>query len=140
MLFDYRKKQDSPNPVEPHILVPEIQVILSHQGKGVKLWAMIDSGAATSLFHSSVAEALGIDLTSGVKQEFFGISGEPTFGYFHNVGLQIIGESKPLAFTAAFTDSPGVFALLGQADFFQAYKITFERYKERIEIKPKPNK
>jgi len=35
---------------------------------------------------------------------------------------------------AGFTDSPGVHAILGQADFFQHFKITFERYKERMEI------
>jgi hypothetical protein len=37
-----------------------------------------------------------------------------------------------------FTDSTSIPALLGQADSFKQYKITFERYKEQIEIKPAP--
>jgi hypothetical protein len=140
MQFDYRKKEISLNPAHPHILVPEIQILLSAGNKGVKLWALIDSGAATSLFHSSLATAMGIDLTSGLREDFFGISGEPVSGYFHNIRIQLIGANHFIEVAAAFTDSPGVFALLGQADFFQAYQVKFERYKERVEIKPAPKK
>ena len=57
--------------------------------------------------------------------------------YFHNVELQIVGSDNRLKLAVAFTESPGVAALLGQADFFQHHKITSEQYKERIEIKPR---
>lgn len=40
------------------------------------------------LIHGEVA--LGLDLTSGIKQEFFGISGHAVEAYFHLVKFQIV--------------------------------------------------
>ena len=52
------------------------------------------------------------------------------------MGLQVVGAPNAIKLAVGFTESPGVGALLGQADFFQHHQIKFERYKERIEINP----
>ncbi len=49
---------------------------------------------------------------------------------------QPLGARERMTIDVGFTDSPGVMALLGQQDFFEHYQITFERYKERLELKP----
>jgi hypothetical protein len=90
----------------------------------------------TYIFHAAIAQALGLDLKSGLRGEFFGVSGHTIEVFFHEVELQVVGASNFIKTAVAFSDSPGVGALLGQADFFQHHKITFERYKERIEISP----
>lgn len=54
---------------------------------------------------------------------------------YKKVQMQIPGFDKPFEALIGFTKSNGVSVLLGQADFFQRYKITFDRKKEAIEIK-----
>jgi hypothetical protein len=105
-----------------------IKVRLSYKDKIIQLDALIDSGADVSLFHASAAKALGIDLASGIKQEYFGVSGHKIEAYFHTVKFQIVGAPDVMELAVGFTESEGVSALLGQADIFQAYKISFERY------------
>ena len=95
----------------------------------------MDSGADASLFHSSIAEILGIKLEDGLEKEFFGISEKSIKVYFHKIKMQAPGFDMPFEALIGFTKSNGVGALLGQADFFQRYKITFDRKKESIEIK-----
>ncbi len=135
MQFSYQRVPGS-NPKAPWIPLPLLKVRLSHKNQSIKVNALVDSGANASIFHSSLAEALGLDLSSGLKQEFFGISGHGITAYFHLVKLQIVGSLDELELAVAFTESDGVGALLGQADFFQNYQIKFERYKEQMEIKP----
>ena len=135
MQLDYQKVPNPESPSAPWILLPLIKIRLSHNNNVVQLNALIDSGAQASVFHAVVAEKLGIDMKAGLKHEFFGISGHTIDAYFHTVRLQLVGSSDSLELAVAFTDSPGVGALLGQADFFQHHQIKFERYKERIEIK-----
>jgi len=52
------------------------------------------------------------------------------------VTIQVAGMREAIKIEVGFTDSPGVHAILGQADFFQHYAVKFERYKERIKINP----
>jgi len=139
MRFDYKKVAIPENPNAPWFPLPLIKVRLSYKDKIIQLDALIDSGADVSLFHASAAKALGIDLTSGIKQEYFGVSGHKIEAYFHTVKFQIVGTPYAMELAIGFTESEGVSALLGQADFFQAHQIKFERYKERIEISPAPN-
>jgi hypothetical protein len=78
-----------------------------------------------------------MDPETGVQKAFFGVSGKSEFAYFHPVQLQVVGLPDPIRIMAGFTDSAGVGAIVGQADFFQNYQVKFERFKERIEIKPR---
>jgi hypothetical protein len=137
MVFPYQKvKPADSKPTDPWVLLPLLKIRLSHSHETIQLDALIDSGANVSLFNVAVAQALGIDTEKGLKQEFFGISGDGIEAYFHTVRLQIVGAKDTIDLAVGFTHSPGVGALLGQADFFQHHRVKFERYKERIEIKP----
>jgi len=135
MKFDYRKVPGK-TPTAPWISRPIIPIRLSAGRRTVGLDALIDSGADSSVFHAQVAEVLGIDMKQGLQQTFFGATGEAASAYFHEVQLQVVGLADPIKILAGFTDSPGVGALLGQADFFQRFQVKFERYKDQIEIKP----
>ena len=136
MKFEYKKVPSSSHPADPWVIKPYLTIRLSAEGKTVQLDALIDSGAEASLFHSSVAKVFGFDLKAGLKKEYFGITGEPAICYFHPVQLQVVGLSHSIDLAVAFTEASSVGALLGQADFFQHFKITFERYKERMGITP----
>jgi hypothetical protein len=136
MQFPYKKVPSTDKPQAPWVPMPIIKIRLSNNERRIQLEALIDSGANVSLFHASVATALGIDLKTGLKSEFFGVSGHGIDVYFHEVDLQVVGSPTAIKLAVGFTESPGVGALLGQADFFQHHQIKFERYKERIEINP----
>jgi len=136
MKFDYLKQPNFLNPQKPWISRPFIPVRLSYKDKHLDVYALIDSGADVSIFHSSIAKELGIDFILGRKEKFFGISGEAIDVYFHKLRLQIIGSPESIELEVGFTDSKGVSAILGQAGFFENYHIKFERDKERIEIMP----
>jgi hypothetical protein len=60
MKFDYLKQPNFNDPQKPWISRPMIPVRLFHQGKHVDVYALVDSGADTSLFHASLATTLGI--------------------------------------------------------------------------------
>ena len=136
MKFDYLKQPNLLNPRRPWISRPLIPIRLIYQEKHVDVYALIDSGADATLFHSSIAKTLGIDTEIGRKEEYFGISGEGIDVYFHKIQLQITGSLEVNELEAGFTDSKGVAAILGQAGFFENYHIEFERDKERVEIVP----
>jgi hypothetical protein len=140
MQFEYKKVANLENPNAPWFPLPLIKVRLSHKDKIIQLDALIDSGADVSLFHASAAKALDIDLKSGIKQEYFGVSGHKIEAYFHTVKFQITDAPDAIDLAIGFTESEGVSALLGQADFFQAHHIKFERFRERIETNPAPKK
>lgn len=135
MKLSYKKVPSSNNPNDPWIPRPIIRIELFSGKQHQKIDALLDSGADASLFHSSIADLLGIKLTDGLEKEFFGISEKSIKVYFHKIQMQITGFDKPFDALVGFTKSDGVAALLGQADFFENYKITFDRKKEIIEIK-----
>jgi hypothetical protein len=98
--------------------------------------ALLDSGADISLSSGSLAKTLGLDTEIGRIGHVQGIAGEPVTAYFYPVTLQVPGGLESINVEVAFSDSLFGTALLGQADFFEHYQIKFERFKERIEIKP----
>jgi gag-polyprotein putative aspartyl protease len=137
MKFDYLKQPNFNDPHKPWISRPMIPVRLSHQGKRVDIYALVDSGADTSLFHASLATALGIDFKKGRRQQLFGIAaGVAVDAYYHMITLQVLGAPASLQIDVGFTESRGVGALLGESGFFDAYQIRFEKSKERMELLP----
>lgn len=87
MRFDYTRVQNPNDPAAPWIPIPFLKIRLIHQQKIIQLNALVDSGADASIFHSSIAEALGLDLESGETREFFGVSGHSIQAYFHPIKL-----------------------------------------------------
>lgn len=134
MKFRYQKQIDHRHPKLPCTSRPFIKVRLSFGDRHQAVFALIDSGADVSLFHISLAKTLGI---TTFEQDGWaaGISGEKTPIYYQTLALQVEGAEEPIPMRAGFVDLPGVSALLGQSDFFQHYKICFERSKDAIEIR-----
>ena len=113
MRFPYLKQPYSLNPSAPWVSRPFIPVTLSSSDRQVTVYALVDSGADITLFHSSLAKGLGIDLEAGRQSRAYGISGRDIDVYFHRVKLQVAGMTESIELEAGFTDSPRVAALLG---------------------------
>jgi hypothetical protein len=131
--FDYRKIPNHAVPRKRWIKRPMLQVTLVNGTKRHQIVCLIDSGADECLFHASVGRSLGLDLQSGRYKKFDGIAGSIE-AYVHPIELQVQDVPERVMIDAGFTESDGVHAILGQAGFFENFKICFERYRWRIEV------
>ncbi len=85
--------------------------------------AIIDSGASRCIFHSGIAEFLGIEIQSGDCEITNGIGGEEDV-WIHPVTLYIPGG--PVKIRAGFKDNLPLAGLLGMSGFFDHFNVTFE--------------
>ncbi|MBI2263198.1 hypothetical protein HY373_01510 [Candidatus Berkelbacteria bacterium] len=98
--------------------------------------ALIDSGADISLFNLEIGKRLGLDFSDSQIENFLGIGGDGIAAYIYEIEVKILGMPNSIKIKAGFADSPNVIAILGQEDFFDAYRIKFEKYRNIIEINP----
>lgn len=134
MKFPY-VKFPSRDPHQPWIARPVVPIILENAGNSSPiLAAMVDSGSDRCLFHADIGRAVGLKITEGVPRNFTGIEGGMVQMYLHKVRIQVVGASRSMEVVAGFSESSGIAVILGQEGFFDAYKITFHRAKDRIEI------
>jgi len=97
--------------------------------------ALLDTGADRSLFDIEVARDVGLDLSNASRQRFGGIGKDQVQVYTIDVGLGIIGMKEKVKIPIGFMENANIRALLGQEGFFDAFKITFDRRRDSIEIK-----
>lgn len=136
--FDYRRIPNHQLPKKRWIKRPMLQVTLTNGSKRQQVVCLVDSGADECLFHVSVAYRLGIaDVKTGIFRRFDGIA-ESVDAYMHPVRLQIQDFPESVEIYAGFTEAEGVWAILGQAGFFANYRVTFERYRGRLEVSSRP--
>ena|SRR2546423_9015079 len=132
-IFDYRKIPNHAVPKKHWIKRPMLQLTLINGTKRQQVVCLVDSGADESLFHTSIAENLGIELETGIRKTFNGISGS-IYAYAHKVEIEVQGFERRVGIDVNFTDSDGVHAILGQRGFFENFEVCFKRYRGRIEI------
>jgi len=84
----------------------------------------VDSGADTSLFPKGDASLLKLNLYEGEYNPIMGIGRVMMPAYIQNVKMRI--SEKLLNVSIAFADSDEVPRLLGRADVFKRFKITFD--------------
>ena len=77
---------------------------------------------------------LGIDLSKAVKKEFLGIGETRVTSYIASVDMKVKHFNAPVTTPVAFTDSPSVDVLLGQEDFFEVFRIKFEKDHDTFEL------
>lgn len=136
MKFDYEIFPDD-TVAKGYIELPLLDVYLFYRGQQDDVTCLVDSGSDGCMFHSSVADNLGIDLESGKPMTHYGLGMTPLQCYIHTVELQIFGFDERIQIEASFTrDSE--FGVLGQKSFFENYEITFRGFEKTFEIISKP--
>lgn len=84
------------------------------------------------------AKLLGIDLSKAEKKEFLGIGDHRVTTYISSVTMKVKHFELPIITPVAFSDSPSVDILLGQEDFFEAFKIKFEKDNDTFDLSLSP--
>ena len=114
-----------------------LQVTLLNGMKRKQVICLVDSGADECLFHASLGRSLGLHIEGGRYKQFDGIASSIE-AYMHPIEIQVQDFPEGIKFEAGFTESDGVHAILGQAGFFESFRICFERYRWRIEVTSRP--
>ncbi|PYS85797.1 MAG: hypothetical protein DMF70_03600 [Acidobacteria bacterium] len=135
--FDYRRIPDHTIPRKRWMKRPMLQVTLLNGTQRKQVVCLLDSGADECLFHASIGRRLGIDIESGRHKRFDGIAGSLE-AYMHMIEIQIQDFPGLVEIEVGFTESDGVDAILGQAGFFENFRICFDRYRWKVEIASRP--
>lgn len=119
---------------------PYLPIRLIHANSFQDLWCLVDSGADVCLLPASIGRLIGIDIENGRRGEIGGVGDQPITVYYHPIRM-IVSSLSGVDLEAAFTDSKGVrTGILGQAGFFDHYRITFERYRNTLDVSERRSK
>lgn len=137
MKFPYLKIPATVFPRTKYFCKPIIplRLINSKNNKGVKIDALIDSGADATVFAAEFGRAIGINVGIGEKAQLSGLGGKVINVYFHEVILEVGGNK--IKSLVGFTYAKGIAAILGQIGFFDKFKVSFDQAKGIIEVIPK---
>lgn len=135
MRIRYRKLPDLLNPTQ-YTYYPYVQVALRYGDRQQPVLALVDSGAVDSLFPAVLGPPLGINVPDGQRKIYFGIGGQSSIAFVHEIHLQVAGFKTWVKMKIGFLDTLQI-PLLGQSGFFENYQIIFERFRYQFEIYPK---
>lgn len=129
MKFRYARFGDTRRPVIP--------IKVKWRSREVQYDVLVDSGADECLFSVGIAADLGIDLETGEMRKAQGVAGPAATYLVHPVDIEI-GE-KTYSIEAGFMHSDRLFGYgtAGQQGFFDLFRITFDLFREEIELQPR---
>ena len=114
----------------------DIRITNKENKKAINYRAMLDSGAYANVFHSDIAEVLGINLASIKETQLFGgvkDSKRQMKGKLYIVELMIMQKGQSVKFDSYVVFSNEVsntgFALLGRQGFFDRFDEVCFNYK-----------
>ena len=144
MEFRYKALEISPSKSVNRKLVvwrPIIPVYLFNNKKIIGYEAIMDSGADFNIFHSEIADILGINYKKGHKRRLFGLSSQKIKGYEHEVEIKMREAARTLLESGfgkyktkiIFSNQIPVnsFGVLGNIGFFNHYNVNF-KYNEKL--------
>ncbi len=117
MIFPYKKLSESN-------YGPIVPLTLQGKSRWILFDAFVDSGADYSVFHSKVANMLGLNLLSGEKKEVTVGDGDRMVVYLHDVRVNFANFifKAPIAFSETLGAG---FNLLGRETFFEKFQVCF---------------
>ena len=132
MKFKYTKIPSN-NPNAKWSARPLINIeVCGPRGK-VMVLALIDSGADTCLFNEELAHDIGLKL-AGARKPFYGIGDQKLNATMEKVKIKPDGFNE-IEVEAGFVDKGApLAAILGQQDFFDAFRIKFMKDIDTIEL------
>jgi len=137
--FKYQKLPiggyDSRKPLIPRPYIP-VYLIGKNQRTGSPYYALLDSGADRVIFPRDLALEVGIKnfKSDGRHEPSIGIGNQTVDVYYHNLKLQILGDTKELNTEVGFAESMA-FPILGRSFFKHFKSVVFNESKEEVELK-----
>ncbi len=116
------------------IPILDIRITNKDNGRAVNYRAMLDSGAFANVFHSDVADVLGIDLTK-IKEIYFGgvKKSKQMKGKQYILEIMVLNKGQNYKFDAVVVFSDEIsdtgLPLLGRQGFFDRFDEVCFNYK-----------
>jgi len=119
---------------------PLMTMTLCHDGHEITVSALVDSGATISLLPYEMGRQLGfVWKEQTIPLQLGGpLKGIPAVAVLVNGQISGLPETPLVMAWVAKTEHP-IRPILGQVNFFQQYKITFEGYTNTFDVCPKPS-
>ena len=117
---------------------PLIHVAVSLRGEDnmVRIPALIDSGTDGTVLDAAIAQSLGIDPARCQKVRLGGIGSAQ--GFLSNVQLTVPDLDVTMNIPVVFAHHLPFDALLGQRHFFEAFRVRFEKDRNKFYVAPTP--
>lgn len=111
---------------------PLINIEATLGKQAIDIIALIDSGAAISIFKDVVAEKLGVKIEKGEKVILNGVGGR-IIGYMHKIEITVAKKrfTCPVIFSREYVAS---FNVLGREVFFKQFTIIFEEKRKQLKL------
>lgn len=114
---------------------PTIPITFRNGKKTVHCTGLVDSGASYTLFHSSHAKTLGLDLTNAPTLSFIGVGHGTITGYEAQIEIGVGSVFYPASVYFSDDLNPNVEGMLGQVGFFDNFVIEFDRTGKSVIVK-----
>jgi hypothetical protein len=115
--------------------LPLVEVRLISGSRAVRVEAIVDSGSHCCVFHSGIAQLLGIDLRAGKRDQVRGVmAAEWSEIFYHPITLGI--GSGRIRTVVGFAEQPSTPGLLGRIGFFENFHLAFDPIGLSLEILP----
>ena len=121
------------------MLEPRAPVVLTNpaDGKSRTIKALVDSGAARTVLHPSLADFLEVDLDTVDILPISSADHDAT-GYEYDLKVQLKGDARhEYLIPCAFFPGLKTGAVLGREVFFDRYRIVFEQDRYQFQLTPR---
>jgi hypothetical protein len=134
LIFKYKSKFG----IRGIVPVPILNVTFTYPktGKSIDVDCLLDSGADDTVINADLAGQLGIDLTTGPRYLYQGISRDPTPAYDHGLLMQVEDDNNKFEINAAFMPGLQTACLLGRNGFFENYRVVLDQNEGQFELEP----
>jgi hypothetical protein len=136
MLFEYTVP---PNLPAFNMGFPLVEITLYYAGHEIIVPALVDSGSDVSILSYEVGVALGLVWEEQTVPVSLGgiLANVPAYAVLVRGEIAGLPEKALVCAWAQITSSKSR-VILGQMNFFQHYKVTFEGYNNTFDISAKP--
>jgi hypothetical protein len=133
MRFRYSTTDPSQNEFDS---LPRVPIVLRREGRNVEALGLVDSGATINVMPYELGLQLGNtwEDSRAIIQLAGNLGNQPAMPFFAMVQ---VGDFAPIQLAFAWTRSPNVPLILGQANFFMEFDVCFYRSNMEFEVKPK---
>jgi aspartyl protease len=115
-------------------LMPDLPIVLRHQGQTVSAIALVDSGASVSVMPYSLGVQLGLDWS--IQKAAITLGGTLAGVAARGIVVEAsVGQLPPVRLAFAWAHSDQVPLLLGEFNFFEVFEILFTRSHRMFEIR-----
>ena len=113
-------------------LRPQLWATIFYGGRSSEVFCLVDSGSDHTLINAEFADILGIDLSQCPRLEMSGVAGPTVEVCLAEIRVTFSGFEDEFKIKAKFVRGMATDVILGQSDFFEEFKIKFEKQKRKF--------